>query len=55
MDMDIINAFTYVQEHNLHAESNKLANKVGNIYIACWMLYKNIPQTKKILQYVKRL
>jgi len=53
--MDMIDALNYVQEYKLEAEANKLANKVGNIYIACWMLYRNIPQTKENITICKKV
>lgn len=51
----MMNAIKYVEENKLHAEANKLANKVGDIYMACLMLYRSIPQTKKNLEMCKRL
>ena len=50
--MDDIN---YVQENKLHKEANTLANKVGNIYMACIILYKNILQTKETLETCRKI
>ena len=51
----MMNAIKYVEENKLHAEANKLANKVGDIYMSCLMLYRSIPQTKKNLKMCKKL
>ena len=51
----MMDAINYVQENKLHKEANILANKVGNIYAACLMLYKNIPQTEENLEMCKRI
>ena len=51
----MMDAINYVQENKLHKEANILANKVGNIYAACLMLYKNIPQTEENLEICKRI
>ena len=42
---NMIDAINYVSANKLEAEANKIANKVGDIYMACVMLYQNIPQT----------
>lgn len=46
---NMMDAIKYVEENKLHAEANKLANKVGDIYMACLMLYRNISQTEENL------
>ena len=51
----IIDAIKYVEENKLHEEANRLANKVGDIYMACLMLYKNVPQTEENLKVCKKL
>ncbi len=51
----MMDAIKYVEENKLYAEANKLANKVGDIYMACLMLYRNIPQTEANLEICKRL
>ena len=54
-DNIMMDAINYVQENKLHKEANTLANKVGDIYMACVMLYQNIPQTEKNLKMCKRM
>lgn len=54
-DNTMMDAINYVQENKLQAEANKLANKVGDVYMACLILYKNIPQTEENLEMCKRL
>ena len=54
-DKNMMDAIKYVEENKLHAEANKLANKVCDIYMACLMLYRNIPQTEKNLEMCKKL
>lgn len=51
----IMNAINYVQENKLHKEANLLANKVGDIYMACVIIFKNIPQTKENLEMCKKI
>lgn len=51
----MMDAIEHVEENKLHAEANKLSNKVGDIYMACLMLYRNIPQTEKNLEMCKKL
>ena len=51
----MMDAINYVSNNKLHKEANTLANKVGDIYMACIMLYKNIPQTKENLEMCKRI
>lgn len=51
----MMDAIKYVEENKLQAEANKLANKVGDVYMACLILYKNIPQTEENLEMCKRL
>ncbi len=53
--MNLIQSINYVQENKLHAEANRLANKVNNIYIACLMIANNVPQTKENLEMCKKL
>ncbi len=53
--MDMIDAPKYVQENHLEAEANRLSIKVGNIYIACWMIYKNISQTEENIIICKKV
>ena len=55
MDNVIMNSINYVQESKLHKEANFLANKVGNIYMACLIIYKNIPQTEENLEICKKI
>lgn len=52
---NMMDAIKYVEENKLHAEANKLANKVGDIYMACLMLYRNISQTEENLEMCKKL
>ena len=54
-DNTMMDAINYIQENKLHKEANTLANKVGDIYMACIMLYKNIPQTEENLKTCKKL
>lgn len=54
-DSTMMNAINYVQENKLHKEANKIANKVGDIYMACVILYQNIPQTEENLKICKRM
>ena len=54
-DNIMMDAINYVQENKLHKEANTLANKVGDIYMACVMLYQKIPQTEKNLKMCKRM
>lgn len=54
-DNIMMDAINYVQENKLHKEANTLANKVGDIYMACVMLYQNIPQIEKNLKICKRM
>lgn len=49
MDID------YVYENELHAEANRLANKVGDIYAACLMLYNHMPDTEENIAIVKSI
>ena len=51
----MMDAINYVQENKLHKEANTLANKVGNIYAACLMLQKDVPQTEENLEMCKRI
>ena len=51
----MMNAINYVQGNKLHKEANLLANKVGDIYMACVIIYKNIPQTKENLETCKKI
>ena len=51
----MMHAINYVQENKLHKEANLLANKVGDIYMACVIIYKNIPQTKENLEMCKKI
>ena len=51
----MMDAINYVQANKLHKEANILANKVGNIYAAWLMLYKDIPQTEENLKIWKRI
>ena len=51
----MMDAINYVQENKLHAEANRLANKVGNIYAACLMLYNHIPDTEENIDIVKNI
>ena len=54
-DNTMMNAINYVQENKLHKEANILANKVGDIYMSCIIIYKNIPQTKENLEMCKNI
>ena len=51
----MMEAIKYVQESNLLEEANLLANKVGDIYMACVIIFKNIPQTKENLEMCKKI
>lgn len=52
---NMIDAINYVSANKLEAEANKIANKVGDIYMACVMLYQNIPQTEKNIITCKKI
>ena len=54
-DNTMMDAINYVQESKLHKEANLLANKVGDIYMACVIIYKNIPQTEENLETCKKI
>lgn len=54
-DNMMTDAINYVQESKLHKEANSLANKVGDIYMACVLIYKNIPQTEENLEICKKI
>lgn len=54
-DETMMDAIKYVQESKLHKEANLLANKVGDIYMACLIIYKNIPQTEENLEICKKI
>ena len=54
-DNTMMNAINYVQESKLDNEANLLANKVGDIYMACLIIYKNIPQTEENLKICKKI
>ncbi len=51
----MLEAVKYVSDNKMEKEANILACKVGNIYMACLMLYKNIPQTKENINACKRI
>ena len=51
----MMDAINYVQENKLHKEANILANKVGNIYAACLMLYNHMPDTEENIAIVKNI
>lgn len=51
----MLEAVTYVRSHKMEQEANRLANKVGNIYMACLILYQNIPQTEENIKACKRI
>ena len=51
----VIAAIRYVTKNNLEADANKLANEVGNIYVACLMLHRNIPHTPENIEYGKQI
>lgn len=51
----MLDAVNYVQKNKMEKEANNLANKVGNIYMACLMLYKNIPQTEENIKICKAI
>ena len=53
--MNLIQSINYVQENKLHAEANRLANKVDNIYIACLMIANNVPLTEYNISEAKRM
>lgn len=53
--MNLIQSINYVQENKLHAEANRLANKVDNIYIACLMIANNVPLTENNITEAKRI
>lgn len=52
---NVIAAIRYVTKNNLEADANKLANEVGNIYVACLMLHRNIPHTPENIEYEKQI
>ena len=54
-DNTMMDAINYVQENKLHKEANTLANKVGNIYMACIILYKDMPDTEENIAIVKNI
>lgn len=51
----MIDAIKYVQENKLEKEANNLANEVGDIYMACIMLFCNVPQTKENISICKKI
>ena len=51
----MMDAINYVTANKLEGEANKLANKVGDIYAACIMFYRNIPRTDENIAIVKRI
>ncbi|RFZ78254.1 hypothetical protein DS742_14165 [Lacrimispora amygdalina] len=52
---ETLESIKYVEANKLHEEANKLAIKVGNIYMASLMLYKNIPLTEKNIAICKKI
>lgn len=55
VDDTMMDVIKYVQESKLYKEANLLANKVGDIYMACVIIYKNIPQTEENLEICKKI
>ena len=51
----MLTAIKYVSDNRMEKEANILACKVGDIYMACLMLYKNIPQTEENIIACKRI
>ena len=51
----VIAAIGYVTKNNLEADANKLANEVGNIYVACMMIHRNIPHTPENIEHGKQI
>lgn len=52
---NMIDAIKYVQENKLEKEANNLANEVGDIYMACVMLFYNVPQSKRNINACKEI
>lgn len=52
---ELLKSIDYVEKNKLQGKANILANKVGNIYMACLMLYKNIPLTKENIFICKQI
>lgn len=55
MQKKMIEAIKYIRENKMEKEANELANKVGDIYMACIILYKKIPQTDSIIEVCKEI
>lgn len=54
--MNTLDVIAYVENNKMIKEANILANKVGgDIYMACLILYKNIPQTDKNIKMCKEI
>ena len=51
----VIAAIRYVTKNNLEADANNLADEVGNIYVACMMIHRNIPRTPENIEYGKQI
>lgn len=51
----ITEAIRYITTNHLEADANKLANKVGNIYVACLMIYRNISLTQENIECGKQI
>ena len=52
---NMMDAIKYVQENKLEKEANNLANEVGDIYMACVMLFHNVPQNKENISACKKI
>ena len=52
---EILDAVKYVTDNKLEKEANILACKVGNIYVACYMICKNIPLTQENIDICRKI
>ena len=49
-----MNEIEYIYENNLIGDALKLANKVGNIYVAARMIYRGMPQTSQNIEIARQ-
>lgn len=52
---ELLKAIKYVSDNRLEKEANILSCKVGNIYVACYMIYKNIPLTQENIDICRKV
>lgn len=53
MNKEMLEAIDYINNNKLHTEVNKLYIKVGDPYMATWMIYKNINLTQENIDIAK--